>query len=420
MCPIQSTIRESSGPRPRPNERALAQLWQNAHALAAGLYTQDGRRLRVVYPGRASGVAGPDFRDSVISTETGELVTGDVELHVSAPDWYGHRHHVDPNYNGVVLHVVLFPKGARTTRQQSKTHVPVASLSPHADEVVAANGPPTLLRFRGQGALGEFLDRAGDERFLAKSVGFTLQLKAEDPEEALYRALMEGLGYSANRRPFSELARAVPMDRLAELRSEPLATRLLAIRAMLFRAAGLLHLVGPEDEAERLRAALPRYARGKIDAGLWRVSGARPANHPLQRLEGAAIVLDRHLASGLARGLEEVARRGAGHNLVAALTARPFVGSGRAREIAVNVALPFLHSWAGVRRDKELASRSLELYRGFPKLPDNEITREMKRLLSPDIQAISIGSARRHQGLIHLYKTMAGRLRAVGAGRTGR
>jgi hypothetical protein len=151
------------------------------------LYTQDGRRLRVVYPGRPSGVAGPDFRDSVISTETGELVTGDVELHVSAPDWYGHRHHVDPNYNGVVLHVVLFPKGTKTTRQQSRTHVPVASLMPHADELVAAaSGPPPPVRFQGQGTLEQLLDRAGDERFLAKSVGFALQLKVEDPDEALY------------------------------------------------------------------------------------------------------------------------------------------------------------------------------------------------------------------------------------------
>jgi hypothetical protein len=158
------------------------------------------------------------------------------------------------------------------------------------------------------------------------------------------------------------------MARLVELRSEPPATRLLAIRAMLLRAAGLLHLVGPADEAERLRAALPRYAKGKIDAGLWRLSGARPANHPLRRLEGAAILLDRHLVSGLARGLEEVARRGRGHTLVAALTARPFIGSGRAREIAVNVALPLLHSWAGVRRDTEMATRCLELYRSFPKL----------------------------------------------------
>ena len=115
-----------------------------------------------------------------------------------------------------------------------------------------------------------------------------------------------------------------------------------------------------------------------------------------------------------------MARRGRGHILVAALTARPFIGPGRAREIAVNVALPLLHSWAGVRRDAELAARCLELYRSFPKLQDNEITREMKRLLSPEIEAIDAGSARRHQGLIHLYKTMAGRLRAVGAGHTGR
>ena len=59
--------------------------------VADGLETEDGRRLRVVYPGRLSGLAGPDFRDTVLETEAGELITGDVELHVDAPDWYRHR-----------------------------------------------------------------------------------------------------------------------------------------------------------------------------------------------------------------------------------------------------------------------------------------------------------------------------------------
>ena len=44
--------------------------------------------------------------------------------------------------------------------------------------------------------LGEVLDRAGDERFLAKSQGFALELAdgACDPDQVLYRALMDGAG----------------------------------------------------------------------------------------------------------------------------------------------------------------------------------------------------------------------------------
>ncbi|MCH9011204.1 MAG: DUF2851 family protein, partial [Chloroflexi bacterium] len=119
-------------------ERALEVLWQRAHTLAEGLVTEEGRRIRVLYPGRVNRRAGPDFRDAVIATESGERIVGDVELHLSAPEWYAHRHDIDPNYNGVVLHVVLWPKGEKVSRQRSRMEVPVASVAGVAHGVEGA------------------------------------------------------------------------------------------------------------------------------------------------------------------------------------------------------------------------------------------------------------------------------------------
>ena len=45
----------------------------------------------------------------------------------------------------------------------------------------------------------------------------------------------------------------------------------------------------------------------------------------------------------------------------------------------------------------------MEILRNMPGLPDNEIAREMKRLLPPGVDT---RGARRQQGLIHLYKHM--------------
>ena len=101
------------------SERALAVLWQKAHTLPDGLMTEDGKRFRVIYPGRVNSRAGPDFHDAIIATEDGDQITGDVELHLNAPDWHSHHHDTDPNYNGVILHVVLRPKHRMTSRQQS-------------------------------------------------------------------------------------------------------------------------------------------------------------------------------------------------------------------------------------------------------------------------------------------------------------
>ena len=133
-------IRESTEITPGPNEGALARLWRNAGALSEALRTEDGRRFRVIYPGRGSARAGPDFRDSVIAMKKGELLTGDVELHVAAPDWDSHHHDVDPNYNGVILHVVFYPKGRVASAQQSGTRAPVASVATAAEALGRAEG----------------------------------------------------------------------------------------------------------------------------------------------------------------------------------------------------------------------------------------------------------------------------------------
>ena len=417
MSAAAFAIRESRGPISGPSESALALLWRNAHALSEGLVTEDGRRFRVVYPGRLSGRAGPDFRDSVIATDTGELLSGDVELHLAAPDWEGHGHHADPNYNGVILHVVLHPRGRTASRQQSKSSVVVASLGPALDLLSRVRGTQLTGPHLWPGLHGKklegLLDRAGDQRFLAKTRGFSLELETTDPEEALYAAIMEGLGYAANRRPFRELASIVPMSTLMALRGEPRITRLLAIKATLLNAAGLMAFVDPPDEAARLSATLKHLPRTpKVAAAGWKLFRVRPANHPARRVIGAAHLVDRYIESGLVRGLEEAVRLGEARRLVQQTTVEPYIGRGRARELAVSVVLPFMYAWSGLRGDTSLRELCHRLYAGFPKLADNDITREMVRLLSPEGDALEINGARRHQGLIHLYRIMTGRVPA--------
>ena len=101
------------------------------------------------------------------------------------------------------------------------------------------------------------------------------------------------------------------------------------------------------------------------------------------------------------------------------------IGKGRARDIGVNCVLPFLHARARLCDDASLAHLSLEAYRSFPSLQENELTREMKQqLLSPLYQGNNdksggdgasagmewtriVGNARRQQGLIHLHHLIA-------------
>ena len=147
-----------------------------------------------------------------------------------------------------------------------------------------------------------------------------------------------------------------------------------------------------------------------MSARRWALFRVRPANHPARRIVGAAHLIDRYAATGLVEGLADDVRCGdAGWLVKKRLSAPPFVGRGRAGDMAVNVVLPALHAWAGLRRDAKLRETCLELYRSFPKLSENEITREMRRLLAPRGAAVAAATSRRQQGLMHLYRSQVRR-----------
>ena len=97
------------------------------------------------------------------------------------------------------------------------------------------------------------------------------------------------------------------------------------------------------------------------------------------------------------------------------------IGKGRARDMVVNCALPFLHALARIEGDTELEGLCLRIFHSYPKLQENELTREMRQqLLSQPFSAngsVPAGpgdgctkgwqgiasNARRQQGLIHLH-----------------
>ncbi|MGH2541684.1 MAG: DUF2851 family protein [Ardenticatenaceae bacterium] len=409
--PMQSTatIRENVNRRGYPtSESALAALWQNSHALVDGLVAQDGRRFRVLYPGRPNPRAGPDFHDAVLLKEDGEVVKGDVELHLNAPDWYAHGHNTDPNYNGVILHVVLHPKSEISTSQRSGLRAPVVSLLPIAaslDHLEEQSPIESLsdLQSLDKVSILRRLESAGDRRFLAKSRGFAMELENDEAAQVLYRALLEALGYASNRRAFRTLAERVPLDSFASLKHEPDSTRLLALRAMLVAGAGLMAFV-ESSEAQSLVRILKQLPSVKaMSSDEWRLFRVRPTNHPVARIEGAARLIDRFLTTGLVSGLEELVSGNDARLMIENLTAQPFIGKGRAGDMAVNVVLPCFHAYARIRKSEALRRRSVEIYEAFPKLQDNEITREMRRLL-PALSANRISTARQQQGLIQLYK----------------
>lgn len=357
-------------------ERLLAKLWRAREGRA--LRTVDGRRVRVLYAGRPAPGHGPDFQDAVVELD-GARETGAVELHRTPSDWHAHGHHEDPAYDGVVLHVV-------SRASPGGPELPVAELRGSRRSVDGEETEAPLLAAlarAGSAELRQTLVRAGMLR---------LRERAEAAgragvvfEQAFHEAVFEALGYSENRAPFIELARRAPfanLRRAAEGFSEEEAAA--ALTARLLAAAGL----GLQTHGS------------VMERGVWRTAGVRPANHPARRVRAAGALTARVIAAGgwLAACSRAAEAGPAGLERVFTVSegGATLTGSGRAREIAVNAALPLL---AALGSDGGALAE--EAYRRFPALPENAATREARRLAGAEGMRLS---ACEQQGLIRLYR----------------
>ena len=408
----------NGGYKNRIPERLLAKLWKEKAARLTGLRTEAGKRVRVVYAGRSGTSAGPDFLDALLEVEDQGLVRGDVELHIKQRDWDAHGHGEDPHYNGVVLHGVL-RVNSEATRLHGGGQAPVVDLGALL-EANPAQEPPLdlweMLARRGfprpgsMAEAGNTLDRAGDRRFDLQAKWLSDCIRAQGPDQALYEALMEGLGYSSNRRPFIELASRAPYQAVAEAAGRlPPGIQVGAIRSWLEACSGL----AAPDSPHRHGPARPKNFGPAMEPREWRLFRVRPANHPRRRIVGAAVILDRFLEPGLACGLgavvQECSPAGLTEALCAADTFGPAcVGSGRAKDLAVNAVLPFMCGWARASGQGPGREAALALYHRFTLLADNELVREMTEQLLPAPWRQVVTTARRQQGLLHLSALLRG------------
>ena len=399
-------------------ERLLWKLWKRRAARQDEFRTGAGSRIRVLYPGRSGTAAGPDFRDALLDVEGLGLVRGDVEIHLKQRDWKSHGHGDDPNYNGVVFHGALEVDEAETALH-SGASAPVLSLSGlldgtddaesvDPDDAEVTTGLWDLLARRGYARpgsaeeAGALLDRAGDERFRRKAATLARFAAGQGPEQTLYEALLEGLGYRHNQQPFVKLAQAAPYAALRRAALPVLSEQ----RPMVLRH-WLLAVSGLADGASAAPSRLPPGLGPAMERKEWHLFRVRPSNHPAARIEGAAELVARFMERGLLAGLAEAAA--SPKQLTAALTvdgrgggAAP-IGVGRARDLAVNAVLSLLHGLNSGANSPYLAH-----YRRFPKLQGNEVVREMAEQLLPKEWRAQVNAARRQQGLLHLAALLRG------------
>jgi hypothetical protein len=267
-------------------EAEVAARW--ARGLEGPLRLADGRRLQVIFPGVPGGGSGPDFRGAILDAG-GDLLRGDVEVHLLASGWRAHGHQNDPAYGEVVLHLVgADDLGQSLTPHASGRLIPVL-VAPREN----ADAPPFPPPFTppcalatAQGRLpGPALERLGLRRLRMKAARCAPVVAAHGPGQALYGLLLETLGGPANRDTFASLSRLAPLAVLLESLDANSASRAFAASAHLkgfaagvaLRRAGLRPMAAP---GRRLEAA------GELIARLWPAGSAPdwPAAFALEAL----------------------------------------------------------------------------------------------------------------------------------------
>ena len=390
-------------PRGTP-EKTLQDAWRRSAARDISLKASDGRWYRVVYAGRRGGSYGPDFVDAVLIRDDGARVTGDVEIHVRRNGWRAHGHDKDPRYNGVTFHAFLENAGEAGTVSSANRDVRELRLGPLlgkkkrvGSRSESATGPDVPVE--GPLPLPLDLSTAGEERFAARVSGAELAMRHEGVDQALYLAVMECMGFPRNKRQFRELARRLPWPSLVSRVTTGDAS---PMEDLLLWAGGF---AGKPAGAGRLNGTAP----------VWTRPAGRPDNAPERRIRGAARLAARwSQGGGPARTMTAIVLGSKKpRDVIRAFEApgeserRSLIGRGRAAEIVVNAVLPGLCAAARLQGDSTLESVVVDLYRSFPALPENSITREAKLMfaLGPAKRASAYG-AREQQGLIYLYRSL--------------
>ncbi len=437
-------------------ERLLHCIW--SEQLFRKTLKVEDRNLVISSPGWWNLEAGPDFRNAELFLN-GVRLSGDVEIHLNSEDWYHHRHHEDPRYNDVIMHVVLY-KSQSLCRKQNGELVPELEMKDSLLEELRLLqqkipiyqfpfGPEVNVRLcrkfldeQENESLTRLLDSAGDQRMRRKKEDYLQRIQTTGFLQAFYEGMMEGMGYKQSRYAFRELSKRVPFDELMQ-HDQTGRRGIDSMAAVLLGTAGLLQDVSQtkfdqetnhyiEEVRRYWKRTESRFTERRLVGFCWYPSSTRPANFPARRLTAIAAFL--HYFGGsllpvLTQPLQKPKDQLRFREILRSwldLLSRPIhiywsyhfqfdgnkfsapkrlIGKERSKILIVNVVIPSLLAWAEMNGDNRLEEILHQVYRNHPRLCENSITRLMKhRLFGEGDRAKSfIHTAHRQQALHHFF-----------------
>ncbi len=252
------------------HENLFQWIWAEAEFNCKELRTDCGKPMSILDFGSLNHGAGPDFLQARLVID-GMAWFGAVEIHKSSSQWYRHKHHLDSNFNNVILHVVYEdnleqPVATKsgspifTLTLKSRLHKSLQNLLEIKDNKQMPCGGN--VSYINQQAFEKQVGIAHNHYFEYKVNELLSNYPADLPLSSAWKwslisQLFRTLGIPANREPMLELSHE--------------------LRSMNLNSSTLQEFV---HVAESLA-----FETSSLD---WVNSGMRPASRPLKRVQQAA------------------------------------------------------------------------------------------------------------------------------------
>jgi hypothetical protein len=242
-------------------EKVIQKIWKEQDFLTKSLFTECGKKIVVIDSGSWNlAEEGPDFMGAVLMID-GVQHHGDVEIHFYPNQWCQHKHHLDPNFEKVLLQVSVFSGNGIIESVHAKNGKPIPNLVllPHlfqaleeyAEHYALAKllGPlsdldHSIAKLRSLSPVE--VDQLALKRWHAKIQFARNRLGNQQWSEACHQWFLEILGYKRNKSKMLMVSQMYPLSFWIEQRADPLE---------IFSSINN-----------------------------WRLKGCRPMNHPRARL----------------------------------------------------------------------------------------------------------------------------------------
>lgn len=274
-------------------EAFLHYIWKHKLFDNKELQTTEGEKIEIITTGQHNTNSGPDFLDARLRINN-TLWAGNIEIHKNASDWHKHRHHTNPAYENVVLHVVSSPD-CKVSRSNG-SEIPTLQLQ--VNEQLEANYKSLLLSdnwIACQTEIGR-IDTFNLRFWVSQLAVIRLERKTQETEinllrntnsweETFYQQLARAFGFGLNSAPFEQLARSLPLNILAKNRNN-----LSTVEALLFGQAGFLSENVSQPDAyykllkEEYTFLQKKYKLQALEKHQWKFLRLRPGNFPTVRI----------------------------------------------------------------------------------------------------------------------------------------